>query len=175
MQGVSPSSTPPHRGFRGEEPPAQPFPGELSPPKPPSIFQGVPAPIAGGFGPSGLAWERGRGTGPSHPGPTPTGVIGTQGFRVEAPRTSAVLGSGTWSWPRREAGRRGGPGRTEYHPQLPLWLFLFVLFWTHGPVSLSRLLSLQKSCPCSLPCPVPREISYHCCICNLWIRGLSIY
>ncbi|EHB17870.1 Mps one binder kinase activator-like 2, partial [Heterocephalus glaber] len=27
-------------------------------------------------------------------------------------------------------------------------------------------------CP---PRPVPKKISYHCCICNLWIRGLSIY
>lgn len=34
----------------------------------------------------------------------------------------------------------------------------------------------RKSCSCSLcPHPDPQEISYHCCICNLWIRGLSIY
>uniref|UniRef100_A0A8C6MMM6 Uncharacterized protein n=1 Tax=Moschus moschiferus TaxID=68415 RepID=A0A8C6MMM6_MOSMO len=26
-----------------------------------------------------------------------------------------------------------------------------------------------------VPTPSPEKISYHCCICNLWIRGLSIY
>lgn len=27
----------------------------------------------------------------------------------------------------------------------------------------------------SVPTPFPKKISYHRCVCNLWIRGLSIY
>lgn len=53
----------------------------------------------------------------------------------------------------------------------------FYLFF-FGPIALCPCHAsfTQKSCSCSLyPHSIPQEISYHCCICNLWIRGLSIY
>lgn len=73
---------------------------------------------------------------------------------------------------------RAGPGRCPPRPGQPpsLLFLLFVLLFTHSPVCHPSF--QQKSCSPSL-CPhpllFPNKISYHCCICNLWIRGLSIY
>lgn len=137
------------------------------------------------FGPSKPAWSKG----PAPPSPTPTRVMGTQGFWREeetsptftCPRAQerrpATLGRG------QGLGQRCGLGRTDSSsrvgqgpPRHSCPSGCFCLFF--GPIALCPCHASfkQKSYSCSLcPHPVPQEISYHCCICNLWIRGLSIY
>lgn len=57
----------------------------------------------------------------------------------------------------------------------PLPVLLSVLL-THCPVFLSSSFLSKSPDPVLLipPILIPEKISY-CCICNLWIRGLSIY
>lgn len=66
-------------GASEERTPHTPFP-ESSPLRSlPYLPGGVPVPTQAAWGPAGLAWAwAGEKTQP--PGPTPTGVIGTQGF-----------------------------------------------------------------------------------------------
>ena len=83
---------------------------------------------------------------------------------------------------RPRLGRRGGLGRTESLgrwarvacPSCPPAVYSVCSF---DPSSCPVKPPLSKS---PVPVPLspphsPKKISYHCCICNLWIRGLSIY
>lgn len=176
----------PHRSLRGEKPPAHnPFPWELSPLKSPSIFKVTcQSPRPGGF--LAQVSQPGAKAQPL-PAPRPLGLLGPKAFGGSRhPRPSHVLGPRREGHPPWEEARGlaravawaglvpgAGWGR-RLPPQLPL--LAVCLFF--GPIALCprRASFKQKSCSCSLcPHPVPQEISYHCCICNLWIRGLSIY
>lgn len=65
-----PSRPRPQRGLGGEKPPAHPFPGELSPPQPPRIFQVAPR---WPWAPWGWPGSEGRRKGPATPAPRPLG------------------------------------------------------------------------------------------------------
>ena len=83
-------------------------------------------------------------------------------------------------------GRRGGLGRTESSgwrwwgggvptPSCPL--AVSSICSSFDPALCPVIPPLNKSSvpvP-SVPTPSPKNISYHCCICNLWTRGLTIY
>ena len=78
-----------------------------------------------------------------------------------------------WAGLSPQAGVGGGGACL---PPAALWLFLlFVLLLTPALCPVIPPLNKSSVPVPSVPTPSPKNISYHCCICNLWTRGLTIY
>lgn len=98
----------------------------------------------------------------------------------DVPQPSDVLvssgGGGDWS-PREEArGLAGGAaGRTESSGSCPVAVSSVCSVDLQPRAPVIPPLSKSPLPVPSVPTPFPKKISYHCCVCNLWIRGLSIY
>ncbi|XP_047630018.1 collagen alpha-1(I) chain-like [Phacochoerus africanus] len=126
--------------------------------------------------------------GENAPPPPPSRVKGTRGFwRQEWVSPDLRLGAGAGHSPWEEArglagGGKAGQGRTVPSrwgrgvcPQLPSAVSSVCCFGSQPCVPVPPPLSRNPVPVPSVPTPFPEKISYHCCICNLWMRGLSIY
>lgn len=122
---------------------------------------------------------------PQPPHPTPSWVTGAWGFGSKNSLSDVLESEGCLA-PQEESPKAsqdcpGGLvpwqawGDTSCHPRPSLPLCLSV--YSFDPVLCSCRPYFEQSpvpAPSVPPCPIPKKISYHC-ICNLWIRGLSIY